>query len=219
VRTETLIGELAAGLRPVRRLPRPLHQAALWLGLAVLAVAVAVAAHGLRDDVGRRMLIPHEVIQWVASLLTGAGAAVAAAMLARPDRSWRWALLPVPALVVWVGSLGWGCLLDIARLGPIEGQIGTSWGCVRFILLMGTPLAVAQFWLLRHAGPVRPGPVLVLGGLASAALCSAGLSLFHHLDASVMVLLWHGGAMLMLTLLAWLFGRPVMLRRPVAPAA
>ena len=80
--------------------------------------------------------------------------------------------------------------------------------------MMGIPLAVAKFWPLRHAGPVRPGPVLVLGGLASAALCSAGLSLFHHLDAAVMILLWHGGGIALLTLLGWLFGRP----SPAAPA-
>ena len=60
-------------------------------------------------------------------------------------------------------------------------------------------------------GAAGTGP----GGLASAALCSAGLSLFHHLDASVMILLWHGGAMALLTLLGWLLGRPMLWRRPV----
>ena len=216
MRTEELIGQLSAGLRPVRRMPAPLRQAALWLGLAALAIAAAVLVNGLRHDVGQRMRMPQEVAQWVASVLAGGGAAVAAAMLARPDRSWRWALLPVPALVAWIGSLGWGCLADRARLGPIEGQIGTSWGCVQFILMMGIPLAAAQFWLLRHSGPVRPGPVLVLGGLASAALCSAGLSLFHHLDAAVMILLWHGAGIALLTLLGWLFGRPFLRRPPLA---
>jgi hypothetical protein len=56
--------------------------------------------------------------------------------------------------------------------------------------------------------------VLLLGALASAALCSAGLSLFHHLDAAVMVLLWHGGAVLVLLVLASLFGDRVLLRAP-----
>ena len=213
MRSEELIGELAAGLRPVRRMAPPARQAGLWLGLAVLAIGAAVLANGLRHDLAQRMLLPHEVAQWVASVLGGAGAAVAAAMLARPDRSWRWALLPLPALAAWFASLGWGCLADLARLGPMEGQIGTSWGCLKFILLMGAPLAAAQFWLLRHAGPVRPVPVLLLGGMASAALCSAGLSLFHHLDAAVMVLLWHGGAMAVLVMFGWMFGRP-LLRRP-----
>ncbi len=212
MRSEELIGELAAGLRPVRRMASPARQAALWLGLAAGAVTLAVLVNGLRHDLHERMLMPQEVGQWLASVLAGMLAAVAAAMLARPDRSWRWVLLPVPALLAWLGSLGWGCLADLERLGPMSGQIGTSWGCLRFILALGLPLAAAQFWLLRHAGPVRPVPVLLLGGLASAALCSAGLSLFHHLDAAVMVLLWHGGAMLLLVLAGALLGRPLFIR-------
>jgi hypothetical protein len=216
VRTEDLIGELATELRPVRRLPSPGTQAALWLGLAVLAIAVAVALHGLRHDLTARMLLPHEVAQWLASVATGVAAAVAAAMLARPDRDWRWALLPLPALLAWGLSLGWGCLADLARVGPAALTLGTSWGCLRFIILLGAPLTALQLWLLRHAGPVRPVPVLLLGGLASAALCSAGLSLFHHLDAAVMVLLWHGGATAVLVLLGWLLGRPLLLRTPAS---
>jgi hypothetical protein len=212
VQSEDLIGELAAGLRPVRRMASPARQAALWLGLAAGAVGIAVLVNGLRHDLSQRMLMPQEVGQWVASMLAGVLAAVAAAMLARPDRSWRWALLPVPALLAWFGSLGWGCMADMARLGPLSGQMGTSWGCLRFILAMGLPLAGAQFWQLRHAGPVRPLPVLMLGALASAALCSAGLSLFHHLDAAVMILLWHGGAMLLLVLAGALLGRPLLIR-------
>ena len=96
-------------------------------------------------------------------------------------------------LALWLGGLGWGCFADLGRMGPEAWAMGTSWGCLKFILLMGTPLTAALFLLLRHAGPVRPLPVLLLGGLASAALCSAGLSLFHHLDAMLMILLWHGG--------------------------
>ena len=214
MRTEELIGDLAIELRPVRRLPSPGVQAALWLGLAVVAIALAVALHGLRHDLAARMLLPHEVAQWLASVATGVAAALAAAMLARPDRNWRWALLPLPPLLAWGLSLGWGCLADLARMGPAALTLGTSWGCLRFIILLGAPLTALQLWLLRHAGPVRPVPVLLLGGLASAALCSAGLSLFHHLDAAVMVLLWHGGAMAVLVLLGWLLGRPLLLRAP-----
>jgi hypothetical protein len=217
VRTEELIGDLAIELRPVRRLPSPGVQAALWLGLAVVAIALAVALHGLRHDLAARMLLPHEVAQWLASVATGVAAALAAAMLARPDRTWRWALLPLPPLLAWGLSLGWGCLADLARMGPAALTLGTSWGCLRFIILLGAPLTALQLWLLRHAGPVRPVPVLLLGGLASAALCSAGLSLFHHLDAAVMVLLWHGGAMAVLVLLGWLLGRPLLLRAPRLP--
>lgn len=216
--SEQLIDRLATGLRPVRRMPPPGVQAMLWCALAVLVIGLAVAERGLRHDLAARMAMPQEVAQFLASVATGLAAALAAAMLARPDRSPAWALLPVVPLVLWLGGLGWGCFADLGRMGPRALAMGTSWGCLKFILLMGTPLTAALYLLLRHAGPVRPLPVLLLGGLASAALCSAGLSLFHHLDAMLMILVWHGGAVASLAVLGWALGRPLLLRAP-APLA
>jgi len=211
VRTEALIERLATGLPPVRPLPPPSRQALLWLGFAGAAIAVAVLVEGLRRDIAVRMVMPHEVAQWLASVATGITAAVAAAMLARPDRASAWVWLPLPFLILWVGSLGWGCLEDLVRLGARAMEPETSWGCVRFTLGIGTPMAVVLVLLLRHAGPIRPGPVLGHAALASAALCSAGLSLFHHLDASLEVLIWHGLAIASLSVIGPLIGRPLLL--------
>ena len=203
--SEALIGRLAGDLTPVRVMPPPGLQAMLWLAFAIFVIAVAVAVEGFRPDLHARMLLPDEVSQFFAS------------MLARPDRNPAWALLPVAPLVLWLGSLGWGCFADLARMGPAAWTMGTSWGCLKFIVLMGTPLTAAMLLLLRHAGPVRPLPVLLLGGLASAALCSAGLSLFHHLEAALMVLVWHGGALAVVVVLGWRLGRPLLQRPPVVP--
>lgn len=216
MRSEDLIARLAAEARPVRRMAPPGLQALAWLGLAVLAIGAAVAVEGVRHDLAERMALPQEVAQFLASVATGVAAAFAAAMLARPDRSPAWALLPLVPLALWLGSLGWGCFADLARMGPEAWAMGTSWGCLRFIVLMGTPLTAALLLLLRHAGPIRPLPVLLLGSLASAALCSAGLSLFHHLDAMLMILLWHGGAAAALVVLGWALGRPLLMRVPDA---
>ncbi|WP_211860278.1 NrsF family protein [Neoroseomonas soli] len=205
--TEDLIGRLAAELRPVRRLPHPLRRAATWLGFALLAVAACVAWFGPRHDLMERLERPHEVAQLLFALATGVLAAVAAFELSLPDRSSRWVLLPLPAAAAWVGSLGMGCLADVARMGPQALVLGTSWGCFRFILLMGVPLALSLVWMLRHAGPIRPVPVAVLGGLAGAAISAVGLSLFHHLDAALMVLAWHGGTTLLVVVAAVFAGR------------
>jgi hypothetical protein len=203
---------LAAGLAPVRRLRPPVWRAAAWLGFAASVLALAVALHGgFRHDLAARLALPYEVVQLAASVATGVLAAVAAFHLALPDRSPRWALLPLPALALWVASLGWGCLADLARVGPEALVLGTSWGCLRFIAGLGLPLTATMLWVLRHAGPVRPVPVALLGGLAAAALCSFGLSLFHHLDAAAMVLAWHGGAMALVVLLGWAVGRPALI--------
>lgn len=207
MRTDELVGRLAAGLRPVRRLPPPGRRAALWIGFAALVIGACVAIVGPRHDLMERMSRPYEVAQFTFALATGVLAAIAAFQLSLPDRPARWALLPLPTAILWGGGLGMGCMADMARMGPEALAIGTSWGCFRFIVLMGVPLAATIVWMLRHAGPVRPVPVAVLGGLAGAALSAAGLSLFHHLEAALMVLLWHGGSTLLVVLAFLLAGR------------
>ena len=211
-RTEEVLADLVADLRPVQRLAAPGWRAAGWLATAAAIVGAAVAWHGLRPDIGARLALPYEVGQWLASVATGVLAAVAAFLVALPDRSPRWALLPLPALAVWLASLGWGCFADLARMGPQALALGTSWSCLRFIIGVGLPLLGSMLWVLRHAASIRPVPVALLGGLAAAPLCSAGLSLFHHLDAALMILLWHGGAMALVIGLGGAVGRTVYTR-------
>jgi hypothetical protein len=207
MKTDDLIERLSAELRPVKRLAPPLLRAAAWIGLAVLVVAACVLAFGPRHDLMERLSRPHEVAQLVFALATGVLAAIAAFELALPDRSRHWALLPLPTAAAWIGTLGLGCMADMAREGPQALVLGTSWGCFRFIVLMGVPLTLSLVWMLRHAGPIRPVPVAALGGLAGAAIASVGLSLFHHLDAAAMVLAWHGGTTLLVVLAFLVFGR------------
>ncbi|WP_137125344.1 NrsF family protein [Roseomonas sp. HF4] len=207
MKTEDLIGRLAGDLRPVRRLAHPLRRAAMWLAFAAVLAAAAVAWYGPRHDLMERLGRPHEVAQLIFAVATGVLAAVAAFELSLPDRSARWALLPLPAAAAWVSSLGWGCLADLARVGPQALVLGTSWGCLRFIVMLGVPLALSMVWMLRHAGPIRPVPVAVMGGLAGAALSGAALSMFHHLDAAAMVLAWHGGSTLLVLAVFVVFGR------------
>jgi hypothetical protein len=211
-RTEEVLADLVADLRPVQRLAAPGWRAAGWLATAAAIVGAAVAWHGLRPDIGARLALPYEVGQWLASVATGVLAAVAAFLVALPDRSPRWALLPLPALAVWLASLGWGCFADLARMGPHALALGTSWSCLGFITGLGLPLLGSMLWVLRHAASIRPVPVALLGGLAAAPLCSAGLSLFHHLDAALMILLWHGGAMALVIGLGGAAGRTVYTR-------
>ena len=47
---------------------------------------------------------------------------------------------------------------------------------------------------------MRPVSVSAMVGLSAAALAGIGLTLLHHLDATAMVLLWHGGSVLLATL-------------------
>jgi hypothetical protein len=208
---EDLIGQLAARLDPVRPISPWRRGAALVLGsVAIVAAATLVVALG--GDRHHRLLMPDEVVQWAGSVATGVLSLLAAAMLAQPDRSRGWVLMPLPAVAVWLAALGFGWVGDILRLGPPAMTIETSWGCVKFIVLLGLPLTMLSLFALRHAWPVRAVPVAVMVGLGAAGLCSAGLSLFHHLDAALMVLVWHGLATLLLVVLSVAVGQHLSAR-------
>jgi hypothetical protein len=208
VQTDDLISRLSQGLAPVRRVTPPVQAALGWLALAVAVVAAGVFISGFRHDLEQRLMLMHEKVNMVAALATGAAAALAAFHLALPDRSDRWALLPLPFAAFWISGLGWGCLAEFAEHG--FPALGTSFGCMSFIIGFGLPLTLGMLWMTRHAARIRPGPVAALAGLAASAIASVGLSLVHHLDAAAMVLIWHGGSVLAMMLLARLWGARAM---------
>lgn len=205
--TDDLISRLSAELRPVRRLAPPMRRAAGWLGFATLLIAAAVAVFGLRPDFAERLRDASEIVQWVASAATGVLATIAAFQLSLPDRSPRWILLPLPAAAAWVGTLGLGCLAEVARVGPAALWPGFSPGCMAFVLGLGLPLAGSLVWMLRYAVAIRPVPVAVMGGLAGAALSAAGLWLFHELEGAAEALVWHAGMTLVVVGILLAFGR------------
>lgn len=213
MRSEDLIPHLAAGLRPVRPAWHPAAATIVWLGVVAAVICAAVLVAGVRDDLAARLAAGFDLPQILAATATGVLAAFAAFQLALPERDGRWALLPVPAAVAWIATMGWGCMQDLVRLGPEGLRIGASMPCLVFIAGLGVPLTMAMLWLARHAAWIRPGPVAALGGLSAAALASVGLSLVHYLDAAIMVLAWHGISVLLVTALAALLGPRVMRSR------
>lgn len=217
MRSEDLIHQLSATLRPVRPAPHPATATAIWVGGAAAVILAAVLISGPRPDLAARLAAGFDLPQIVAATATGILAAFAAFQLALPERDSRWGLLPVPAAIAWLATMGWGCLQEVLRLGPEALRIGVSLPCLGFIAGLGVPLTVTMLWLARHAAWLRAGPVAALGGLSAAALASVGLSLIHHLDAAVMVLVWHGVSVLVVAAISALFGPRLMRRGLAAP--
>lgn len=214
--SEDLIQRLASNLRPVRPAPHPALATAAWLAVAVAVIGLALLVSGPRQDLAERLSWGFDLPQIVTASVTGILAAFAAFELALPERSRRWALLPLPAAVAWLATMGWGCLEHLARLGPAALELGMSMACLVFIVGLSVPLTIAMLRLARHATWLRAGPVAALGGLSAAALASVGLSLIHYLDAAAMVLAWHGVSVLVVTSIAALLGPRLMRRaRPV----
>jgi hypothetical protein len=207
VTTPELIDLLCADAKPVRRLRPPLMRAALWLLFAGLVLVVLAALLSTRPDLAERLREPTFVGALVGALLTGVLAAVAAFYLSLPDRSRLWLLLPAPALLLWTSTIGYGCLTDWVSIEPDGVRLGTTLECFATLALASLPLSMALLAMLRHAARLYPTTVAMMGGLASAGIAATALSLFHELDASVMVLLWNLGAAALIVALGGIFGR------------
>lgn len=211
--TSELIDALVADARPVRRLAAPWQRTARWLLLPLLIFGLLALAHGVRPDLTQRLQQPEFVLGLVASLSTGVLAALAAFQLDLPDRSRSWALLPVPTLVLWVGTIGHGCLTNWIDIGPDGMQLGETARCFATLLLTSLPLSLVMFAMLRHAAWLRPNTVTLTGSVAVAAMSATAMALFHRLDASAMVLVWNLGIAALIVVLGSTLGSRLLLVR------
>ena len=210
-RTEALIEGLAAELRPVRRLAPPSLRAITWL-LVVLAGAVVMASVSDLHAMAMRLEAALDMRLAVAgSTLTAILAVVAAFQLSLPDRARAWALLPLPAAVLWLGASGVGCLRMWLLPGSTIGTLSeTAHDCLVFIVGISLPLSVVLFLMLRQARPLRPGMVAGMGGLAAAAAAASLLWFIHPYDAAATDLVVHIVAVLIVVGVARFGGARVL---------
>jgi hypothetical protein len=222
ITTPDLIESLAADAGPVRRLRHPLVRAASWLSLAALVVLLLALDHGLRADIGPRLRQPVFVMGLAASLATGVLAAIAAFMISMPDRSRAWLLLPIPALLVWLSTISYGCLTNWVEITPTGVETGEAARCFATLFLTSFPLSVTLLLMVRYAAVLRPTETVMTGALAVAAIAATALSLFHDLDATIMILIWNIGLAAVLVALGGAYGRVLLAwvaPRPLSLAA
>ncbi len=204
--TSNLIDSLVADAAPVRRLHPPMVRAAGWLLLAVLILVLAAAHHGVRPDLAAQLAQPVFVTGVAAAMLTGVLAAVAAFMASVPGRSRQWLLLPVPALLVWFATIGYGCLTNWVRIGPAGISLGETASCFATLMMVSVPLSFALLIMLRYVARLSPAPVAMCASLAVAAMTATALSLLHPLDATAMILMWNVGVALLFVGLSGRYG-------------
>jgi hypothetical protein len=212
ISTPELIDTLAARATPVRRLRPPALRAFTWLVFALLILTLIAVSHGLRTDLTERLQQPVFIAGIAGSLLTGVLAAIAAFLLSLPDRSRLWLLLPLPGLLLWVSTIGYGCLTDWVSLQPDGMQMGEAARCFATLVLTSAPLSLALLVMLRHAAPLGATEVPLTASLAVAAMCASALTLFHELDATVMILAWNFGVAALIVVAGGLIGRRMQLR-------
>ncbi|KVW81393.1 NrsF family protein [Burkholderia ubonensis] len=204
--TSELIESLVADGAPARPQSRPLWRATGWLLFAALLLLSIAVAHGLRADLPIKLHERVFVTGVAAAAVTGILAAVAAFVASVPGRSLRWLLLPLPALLVWISTIGYGCLTNWVAIGPDGMSPGETARCFATLVLSGVPLSLTLLIMLRHVARLAPVPVAMAGSVAVSAMTAVALSLFHPLDATVMILAWNVGLTIILLIGSAWFG-------------
>jgi hypothetical protein len=201
-----LIGALTADLSPVKRVMRPAMGAAAFV-VASLVVAVVTVMLSHFPALPESNASLGMWLDTIGAVATSWLAALAAWQISMPDRSRRWALLPLPGVLLWLGS----SLIESLTVG----EAGSNWGatlaealqCVRCIMLAGAPLIVFLILMLRRSAPLDPGLVAGLAGLACAGAGAAVLGLVHPHHPALLDLVLHTAALGVLVGAAYLLGR------------
>jgi len=204
--TSELIESLVADSTPVRPLRRPLWRATGWLTFAALLLLAVAVAHGLRPDLSLKLHERAFVTGIAAASATGILAAIGAFIASVPGRSLRWLLLPSPALFVWISTIGYGCLTNWVEIGPDGLSPGETARCFATLVLTGVPLSLTLLIMLRHAARLAPVPVVMAGSVAVSAMTAVALSLYHPLDATMMILAWNVGLTIVLLIASASYG-------------
>ncbi len=208
-RTARLIDALGRDLRPVRRLAPPWRRAAFWLA-AVAWLGLLLSLFADFATLRARMATPDMWLSQAGAVTTCLLAGWAALRTAIPGSSARWGLLPLPALALWVGASGAGCMRLHGVAGAVPENPMHPALCLEFLLLISLPLAAGLGWMLTRACPLRPGLTTALAGLASAAAAASLLTLIHPFDATTEDLLVHLAAVLCVVILTRVVGVRVL---------
>ena len=204
--TDALIDRLAGDATPVRRIVPAWRRVLGWLCLGLPPALAIIAFHGLATGLPALLGDGQFVVEQAAALATAAAAAAAAFASTIPGADRRWLWLPAIPLVIWLLTLGRGCLNDWLRMGQEGLALRPDFECFGPMLLMAVVPAAAMLLMLRRGAPLAPRTTLFLGALATASVVAFGLRFFHIGDASIMVLVWHMGLAAVLSVAAGLAG-------------
>ena len=203
---DALISELADQLVPVRPLPSPARRALIWIAAVTLLGLCAAAVTDLHGLGHRLTAAPDMWLAFAGSIMTAVLAAFATFQLSLPDRSRLWALLPLPAAIVWVAASGMGCLRTWLIPGTHMPELNEERDCLLVILGFSLPLSALLIVMLRKAYVLEPELTALSAGLATAAAAATLLNLFHPFDATATDLAVHAAAVLMVIAVIRLLG-------------
>lgn len=186
--TSNLIAALSAKPKPVRRIGKPLARTAAWLALAALLLGVLAISHSMRPDLALHLQDPQFRLRLFATAATGVLSALAAFMASVPGRSRLWMALPLPAVALWISTIGYQCLTNWVSLGLDGMTLGQTADCFATLVMIGLPLSLTAGLMLRHARYFNLNGVVFMATLSVSGISALAMTLFHALDASVLIL-------------------------------
>ena len=202
---ERMIRDLVTELIPVRRLRPPGVRTLAWL-TAVAAAGIAFALIADLPALERRLIAaPDMWLAVIGSTATAVLAGFAAFQLCLPDARRAWALLPLPAALLWIIASGVGCLRAWFVPGTHAADLSEARDCLLFIIALSIPLSALLITMLRRAYPLFPNLTALIAGLASAAAAATLLNFFHPFDAAATDLAVHVFAVALVIAANWAF--------------
>ncbi len=142
------------------------------------------------DEIQRRRARLGELIPALAAIAVGRQ--MPARQLTQRERV-HFALGMTAGRVGWISTIGYGCLTNWVKIGPDGLSPGETARCFATLVLTGVPLSLTLLIMLRHVARLAPAPVAMAASLAVSAMTAVALSLYHPLDATVMILMWNIG--------------------------
>ena len=201
--TDRLVEQLAHDLRAAPALRGPCARAAVWLFAAGLYLALLTALMtsqaGVAANRGSGWLF---LASQGAALTTAAAATIAAFVSTVPGLSNRVVMMPIIAAAAWVGTLLGGAASEWSAANGADLAAPHEWLCVVMIKLGGAPLWVTLMFMLRKGAPLAPRTTTALGALAAAAVANVSACVSEPHPSSIVTLLWHGGAIIAVTVVA-----------------
>lgn len=205
--TSDVINRLVRELEPVSPLALPPVRLWRWLAASAGVAAATVAVLGRRGDLGVAVFTQpfqaHAVFLILAAI-SSAGAALALAIPGERVRSWQ-RVAPVLALGAWVAWLG-GELMPLAAAGGTTWP-ATGWGCVAKAFAIGATPGLTLAIMVGRGAPADVRATVTFAALAAAAVGALGVELTCPLNGPMHLLLWHAGPVMVVVVLAALFGR------------
>lgn len=176
MKTDDLIGLLAADTLPVPRRAAPRRLALAVAAGLPLAAAIMLLEYGVRGDIAQAMLLPMFWMKLMFPVLVSAAALVVLQRLARPgvQPGASWAGMAAPVLLLWLlAAIAMASAPPDLRAGLVLGQTWRT--CSLNIALISFPVLVTVFLVLRRLAPTRPAWA---GACAGAVAGGAGAAVY-----------------------------------------